>query len=35
MMFDYESLLVIGVLLDLNLKEFLFWVIWERYLRFF
>jgi len=25
--FDYENLLVIGVLFDLNLKEFWFWVI--------
>jgi len=35
MVFDYENLLVIGVLFDLNLKEFWFWMIWERYLRIF
>jgi len=27
MVFDYENLLVIEVLFDLNLKEFWFWVI--------
>jgi len=27
MVFDYENLLVIGVLFDLNLKEFWIWVI--------
>jgi len=27
MVFDYENLLVIGVLFGLNLKEFWFWVI--------
>jgi len=27
MVFDYENLLVIRVLFDLNLKEFWFWVI--------
>jgi len=27
MVFDYEDLLVIGVLFDLNLKEFWVWVI--------
>jgi len=27
MVFDYEDLLVIGVLIDLNLKEFWVWVI--------
>jgi len=31
MMFDYENLLVIGVLFDLKLKEFWIWVIWERF----
>ena len=34
MMFDYENLLVIVVLFDLTSKEFWFWVIWERFLRF-
>jgi len=31
MVFDYEDLLVIGVLFDLNLKKFLVWMIWERF----
>ena len=34
MVFDYDNLLVIGVLFDLKLKEFLIWLIWERFLRF-
>jgi len=34
MVFDYENLLVIGVLFDLNLNEFWIWVIWERLWRF-
>jgi len=33
--FDYEDLLVIGVLFDLNLKEFWVWMISERFLRYF
>jgi len=31
MMFDYEKILVIEVLFDLNLKEFWIWLIWERF----
>jgi len=31
MMFDYENLLVIEVLLDMKLKKFWIWVIWERF----
>jgi len=34
MVFDYKNLLVIGVLFDLNWKEFWIWVIWEIFLRF-
>jgi len=34
MMFDYDNLLVIGVLFDLNLNEFQIWLIWERFWRF-
>ena len=31
MVFDYEDLLVIGVLFDFNLKEFWVWMIWDRF----
>jgi len=34
MVFDYENLLVIGVLWDLNLKKFWIWVVWQRFWRF-
>jgi len=32
MVFDYKNLL--GVLFDLNLKDFWTWVIWERFWNF-
>jgi len=32
--FDYENLLVIGVLLNLNLKKLWIWLIWESFWRF-
>jgi len=35
MVFDYEDLLVIGLLFVLNLKDFWVWLIWERFLRYF
>jgi len=28
---DYENLLVIGVLVDLNLKKLRIWMIWESF----
>jgi len=31
---NYENLLVIEVLLDLKLKEFWIWLIWESFWRF-
>jgi len=34
MVLDYENLLVIGVLLDLKLKEFWIWLICESFWRF-
>jgi len=34
MVFDYENLLVNGVLFDLELKEFWILVIWERFWKF-
>jgi len=34
MVFDYENLFVIGVLLDLNLKKLGIWLIWESFWRF-
>jgi len=34
MVFDYENLLVIGVLFDLNLKKLEIWLIWESFWRF-
>jgi len=33
-MFDSENLLVIEVLLNLKLKEFWIWLIWESFWRF-
>jgi len=34
MVFDYENLIVIGVLFDLNLKKYGIWLIWESFWRF-
>jgi len=31
MVFDYENLLVIGVLFNLNLKKLRIWMIWETF----